>query len=208
MLRSTFCVAAWLVLAVAPGGPAPVGAASLDGLEVAAPEAADQGRGPAVQPTAQGGKPTPGTSGRASGQRGGSSGSPLMGDDRDGRPWLGWWNDPDVRRDLALTDETVRQISAIVQERFQTSRGKFDEFMRERTKLNRMLSDPATTENSFELQVIRVEKLGSELEIGRTMMLFRILRQLSPEQVRKLEDIARRRNDRDRQSSGGRQGPR
>jgi hypothetical protein len=204
MFGSTTRVAACVAAALWLGGAAPMGADSRDGSEIVALEAADQGRGPAVQPTAQAGKPSPGTSGR-SGQRPGSSGSPLMSDDR---PWLGWWNDPDVRRELGLTDETVRQIGAIVQERFQTSRGKFDEFMRERTKLNRMLSDPATTENSFELQVIKVEKLGSELEIGRTMMLFRILRHLSPDQVRKLEDIARRRNDRDRQSSGGRQGPR
>jgi Spy/CpxP family protein refolding chaperone len=105
-----------------------------------------------------------------------------------------WWNDAEVKRELALTEATVKTINDIFRERWTNSRAKGQEFYREREKLNRMLSEPTVSEDSFELQVTKVDRLRSELDTGRTMMLFRMMRQLRPDQVKKLEEIAARRS--------------
>ncbi len=142
-----------------------------------------------------------------SAQRGGSkpsSGSALIDDNQ---RWA-WWNDAEVKRELALTEATVQAIEGIFRERLTTFRSKYPEMSREREKLNRMLSEPSVNEASFELQVLKVDRLRSELDTSRTMMLFRMMRQLRPDQIKKLEEIARRRSARDRdRSSSSNPGP-
>jgi Spy/CpxP family protein refolding chaperone len=118
-----------------------------------------------------------------------------------------WWNDAEVKRELALTESTVQAINSIFRERLTISRPRWQEFNRESEKLNRMLSETTTSEASFELQVLKVDRLRSELETGRTMMLFRIMRQLRPDQFKKLEEIVQRRNTRSGRDRGPGSGP-
>ena len=134
-----------------------------------------------------------------SGQTSGS-GSSLI-DDLDQR-WP-WWTDAEIKRQLGLSESTVQAINDIVRERMRSSRSKWDEFERETAKLNRM--SPAADDAIFELQVRRVETLRSELATSRTMMNFRIAKQLQPDQLKKLREIVeRRRADRDRSPGQGR----
>ena len=147
----------------------------------------------------------PGPQGRQSSNRPPPSGPrPGSGTDLidDNQRW-DWWNDAEVKRELALTAETVESINTIFRERLLSSRPKWQEFTREKEKLNRMLSEATVNEDSFELQVTKVDRLRSELETGRTLMLFRIKRQLRPDQIRKLEEIVLRRAQRDRDRSRG-----
>lgn len=127
------------------------------------------------------------------------SGSSMI-DDIDQR-WP-WWNDAQIKQQLGLSEATVQAIDNIVRERFRMARDRAQEFDRERAKLDRM--GPSMDENAFELQVRRVESLRTELTISRTMMNFRIAKQLQPEQLKKLREIAeRRRASRDRSPGQG-----
>lgn len=202
MIRSLVAVSAGLLTALILQTPAAAGSGATNGS--AAPTA---GVGSTQTPPAT---PHAGPQGRSStpnrpapsGQRGGprpSSGTDLIDDNQ---RW-NWWDDAEVKRELALTDATVESINNILRERFASSRPKWQEFSREKEKLNRMLSEATVSEESFELQVMKVDRLGSELETSRTLMLFRIRRQLRPDQIKKLEEIALRRAQRDRDRSRG-----
>jgi hypothetical protein len=117
-----------------------------------------------------------------------------------------WWNDPEVKQQLGLTEATVKAVETIVGERRQAFGAKWQEFERERDKLNRM--GASTDESAFQVQVMMVERLRSDLATSRTMMLFRIRKLLQDHQVKKLRQIANRRDQeraaRDRASNQGR----
>ncbi len=195
MIRSIVACAG-LLAALVLQAPAVAGSGATNGSELALVAGTDAGQTPpAIPQTSPQGKPSTSNRPPPSGQRGGprpNSGSALIDDNQ---RWA-WWNDAQVQRDLALTPDTVKTIDGIFRERFAAFRPRYQEMNREREKLNRMLSEPSVNEERFELQVLKVDRLRSELEIGRTMMLFRMYRQLRPDQLKKLEEIAQHRSRR------------
>jgi Spy/CpxP family protein refolding chaperone len=188
-----FSLLAVLVLQAPPDVLAAAGGGTTVGAAQGSPATKASGpgtqAGPSRGPSSGRQSSGPPRSGQTSG-----SGSSLI-DDLDQR-WP-WWNDAEIKRQLGLSESTVQAINDIVRERMRSSRSKWDEFERETAKLNRM--SPAADDAIFELQVRRVETLRSELATSRTMMNFRIAKQLQPDQLKKLREIVeRRRADRDR----------
>jgi Spy/CpxP family protein refolding chaperone len=100
-----------------------------------------------------------------------------------------WWNDVEVQKALALAPEKSRTIHEIFTRRSEALRPMGDEFMRALTELDRMTRARVVDEATYQLQVVRVEALRAELNKSRTVMLYRLTRELTPEQFKKLEDI-------------------
>ena len=94
--------------------------------------------------------------------------APSAKDDRKGRPnnisasneWL-WWSDPDMRKQLSLSDEKAKKLETIFQRRLAEIQPTVDSLNREREKLNRMTNDRMADEATYSLQVAKVEFLAS-----------------------------------------------
>jgi Spy/CpxP family protein refolding chaperone len=100
-----------------------------------------------------------------------------------------WWDDAGVKRDLGLTDEGAKAIEDLYAARLAEAQPWVDDYLRQREKLDRMTSERSASEASYGLQVSRVEALRSRLAESRMVMLYRIYKELSPEQYRKLLEI-------------------
>jgi Spy/CpxP family protein refolding chaperone len=134
---------------------------------------------------AQGGGTQPGASpGRATGQQGRGGGSML---------WE-WWNDAEVQKELGLAPDKVRKITDIYAARTAQTTPLREEFTREMAELDQITRARTVDETAYAVKVAKVEFLRSELNKSRTVMLYRLFRELSPEQYRKLQDIRDRRD--------------
>lgn len=117
-------------------------------------------------------------------------------DGRSGRPadapgslgWK-WWNDPDIRKQLKLTDDQATSIEGIFEKRQSEVQPWVDTFYRETERLTKMTRERVAQEPAYTLQVSRVEAVLSRLRESRTVMMYRMFLVLQPEQHRKLQDI-------------------
>jgi Spy/CpxP family protein refolding chaperone len=101
-----------------------------------------------------------------------------------------WWKDADVQKALALSESKVKNISRIFDERARRVRPTLEKYETERAELDRLASERKISVEEFTLHVTQVEALRSELNKSRTIMNYRILRELTPEQNQKLKEIA------------------
>jgi len=148
-----------------------------------------------------------------SGQAGGRSATSPSADERKPRPgqvsasaeWE-WWNDPEIRKQLGLSDDKTKRLEAIFRQRVADIQPWVDSLNRERDKLNRMTNDRLADERTYGLQVAKAEQLLSRFRESRTIMLYRMYRELQPEQYKKLQEISEKRLDqiRGRGFGGGR----
>jgi Spy/CpxP family protein refolding chaperone len=104
----------------------------------------------------------------------------------DKRPELPkWWIDPKLRAELGITD----QQSAAVERVWQKSSPSLSEGWEKLRKLEEVLSK--LTDGSDEAAVIaqsdRVENLRAELRKGRTLMIYRMNKLLTPDQRAKVK---------------------
>ncbi|MCC7007631.1 MAG: hypothetical protein IT184_02335 [Acidobacteria bacterium] len=106
-----------------------------------------------------------------------------------------WWNDPNVKSDLKLSDEKARVIEGIFQKRQAEAKAWWEQLQREQDRLTRMTRERVADEATYALQVSKVETLAARLREGRTLMLYRIYLELQPEQFKKLQDLMDRRRD-------------
>jgi Spy/CpxP family protein refolding chaperone len=113
-----------------------------------------------------------------------------------------WWNDAAVKKELALTDAKSREIDRIYQERSRHAKPFYDQLVKEREEQDRMAKERLVDDVTFALQVARVDALFSELRKSRAIMIYRMSRKLTAEQLKKLEEIQDRRN-RDGRGRGG-----
>jgi Spy/CpxP family protein refolding chaperone len=104
-----------------------------------------------------------------------------------------WWNDPDIRRELRLSDETAANLQAIFQRRVSEIQPLVNSLNHESDRLNQMTNARVADEVTYGLQVARVEWLASRFRETRTIMLYRMFRELQPEQYRKLQQIIEQR---------------
>ena len=96
-----------------------------------------------------------------------------------------WWIDAKARAELAITD----QQSALVEQIWQKSAPALREGREKLNKLEEVLS--ALTNGNDEAAVVaqstQVEKLRAELNTGRTLMIYKMDRILTPEQRAKVK---------------------
>jgi Spy/CpxP family protein refolding chaperone len=151
----------------------------------------------AGQPSSGQGSNKPSGSGDGRGGRQGSSPPP-----QSFSGWV-WWRDSDVRKELQLTDEQVRRIEGIFEKREAEIKPVMDRIHRESDRLNKMIYDRVADEASFSVQVAQLEALWTRVRESRTIMLYRMYRELQPDQHKKFQEMMAARN-RTRNSGPGR----
>ena len=122
---------------------------------------------------------------------------------RQGGPGFQWWADPAVKAEIRLTDDQVKRLKEIFEKREVEIKPLADMLNREGDRLDRMTRERVADEITYSVQVAKVESLYGRLRESRTMMIYRMYRELQPEQYKKLQELMDR-----RRSDGRGSGPR
>jgi Spy/CpxP family protein refolding chaperone len=104
-----------------------------------------------------------------------------------------WWKDAEVQKELGLTADKVKRIDDFFERRSKDMKPWVDRWQHEREVLDTMTRAATVDEATYALQVQEVQSLSARLGESRTMMLYRIYRELQPEQYKKLQEIFARR---------------
>jgi Spy/CpxP family protein refolding chaperone len=132
---------------------------------------------------------------QASQQRGGQGHS---GDkNSDHKPPPKWWIDPQLRADLAITDAQSAAVDDIWQKSLPTLRDARGLLEKQEDVLSVMIRDGAA-EAAVAAQIERVENMRAELNKGRTLMIYRMNKVLTPEQRAKVKAMMERRDSKGR----------
>jgi Spy/CpxP family protein refolding chaperone len=107
-----------------------------------------------------------------------------------------WWTVDSVRAELRLTPQQSDDIEQVFQSTAQKLRAAKAELDRQEAALDRLLTDRTADEAQVVAAIDRVEAARSELGRTRALMLFRMHRLLTPEQVARLKAI----HDKDKRS--------
>jgi Spy/CpxP family protein refolding chaperone len=94
-----------------------------------------------------------------------------------------WWQNERFQKELKLTSEQITRIEGIFQAAEPMLRAQKDAVDRREEKLSKLISDPKSTESGVLQATDRLEMSRNELTRTRTLMLFRIRRVLSDEQL-------------------------
>jgi len=124
-----------------------------------------------------------------------------------------WWQTERFQKELKLTPEQITRIEGIFQASEPLARAQKDAVERREEKLSKVISDPKSDEPSVIQATDRLELARNEMTRTRTLMLFRIRRVLSDEQLLKLnamhahdrserERLDRERRERERKNKG------
>ena len=115
---------------------------------------------------------------------------------RDNRPpeqrWK-WWNNPEDRREFGITDQQSAQIDQIWESYAPAARARIRELERLEEALAKTIKEGTADVPTVQQQVSRVEKLRAEQTTHRTVMLYRMMQVLTPEQRTKVEALLARR---------------
>jgi Spy/CpxP family protein refolding chaperone len=105
-----------------------------------------------------------------------------------------WWQDEQVRRELALTAEQSTRLEAIFQKTQPTLRERMQTLNQAEDQLDRLIEKG---DDASVLEYVGVvESARAELNKTRTMMLLRMRRALTADQWAKFTALAEARNDR------------
>jgi len=128
------------------------------------------------------------------------------GQPSNGRPNLlsewQWWSDADVQKTLGLAEAKVKNISRIYEDRVRRSQQLLERYEKERAELNRLTEERQISVEEYAIHVTQVEALRTELNKGRLVMLYRIFRELTPEQNKRLTEIFEKRREAMRNGRG------
>jgi Spy/CpxP family protein refolding chaperone len=107
-----------------------------------------------------------------------------------------WWNDAEVQKELALSADKIKRINDFYGRRNAELRPIVHDYVKQQAELDKMTRDRAVDEGTYSLQVLKVESSRARLNESRMVMLYRMFRELTPEQHNKLQDILDRRFNR------------
>lgn len=155
-----------------------LGAALAALLGITGAELVAQRPAPGLQNGQQAAKPTSPT----------GAGAPQSGGPQ--RPYpKPWWQDEASKKELGLTPEQAKQLEVIYASAKEEGAGYLDAFKREEKELDRLIADSKAEQWMVLRQIDRVETQRSNYNKLRTMTLYRMNRQLTPEQRVKLQQI-------------------
>ena len=114
-----------------------------------------------------------------------------------------WWKDDEIRKEIRLTPAQSAKIEQIFRAREREYSPYAAEFDKQRDETNRMARERKVSVEEFALQMSRWEAIRAKLNESRYVMLYRMSKELTPEQNAKLDEIRERRSQ-----SRDRSGPR
>ena len=110
-----------------------------------------------------------------------------------------WWQTERFQKELKLAPEQITRIEGIFQASEPLLRAQKQAVDKREEKLSKVISDPKSDEPSVIQATDRLELARNEMTRTRTLMLFRIRRVLSDEQLLKLNTMHEHdRSERDR----------
>lgn len=110
-----------------------------------------------------------------------------------------WWNDELVRRELGLSVEKAKKIDGFFQDRSRRLAPIVAELEKQEEELDRLTRERLVDEVTYSLQAGRVWDLRRRFGESRTIMLYRIYQELTPDQYKKLQAL----RERNRSGRGG-----
>ena len=117
-----------------------------------------------------------------------------------------WWQTERFQKELKLAPEQITRIEGIFQASAPLLRAQKEAVDRREEKLSKVIADPKSDEAAVVQSTDRLEMARNELTRTRTLMLFRIRRVLTDEQLTKLNDIhahdQRDRREREKKDKG------
>lgn len=113
-----------------------------------------------------------------------------------------WWKDEREKAELRLGEDQASRVDAIFQESWPKLRESYDVLNKSEAQLDALIKRKETSEADVVRQLEQVKEARGEVNKNRTLMLYRMYRILSPEQLVKLEEI-RKRHERSRGPSRG-----
>ena len=108
-----------------------------------------------------------------------------------------WWKDEREKAELRLADDQATRVDAVFQEWWPKLRASYEELNKREGQLDALIKRKETSETDVIRQLQQVKEARGEVNMNRTLMLYRMYRILSPEQLVTLEDI-RKRHERSR----------
>jgi Spy/CpxP family protein refolding chaperone len=104
-----------------------------------------------------------------------------------------WWKDPDFKKEIRLTDAQSAKIDAIYRTRAREYLPFDAEMDKQLAETNRLAAERTASVEEFALQVSRMETLRTKLSESRWVMLYRMSKELTPEQYKKMQEYRERR---------------
>jgi Spy/CpxP family protein refolding chaperone len=107
-----------------------------------------------------------------------------------------WWKDPEVKRQVGLTDELSGRIEQSYQRRQRNAAPLIAELQTKASALDAMIAARNVRSEALTAHVLLVEALRSRINESRQVMLYRFYQEMTPEQYQKFDALmdARRRN--------------
>lgn len=99
-----------------------------------------------------------------------------------------WWIDPQLRQQLGITDAQSKAVEEIWQKSVPELRDSWKRLNQLEDTLNKMIQD-AADESAVVAQIEKVENARAEVNKGRTHMIYRMFRVLTPEQRAKVNAL-------------------
>lgn len=120
-----------------------------------------------------------------------------------------WWTSDQFKSELGLTADQSARINKIYQDTLPELHQEWDELDRLETKLSRLFESSSSDEAVLARQIDRVETARANLNKSRALMLMRMRRVLTTEQLVRFKTLAERYDAEARKSgpsrpSGGR----
>ena len=111
-----------------------------------------------------------------------------------------WWINPDSRKEIGITDAQSARIDQIFESMFPAQRSKWRELQQLEPAVSKLLKERVADVAMVTQQVERMEKLDAERRALRTVMLYRMNLELTPDQRLKLDAFIKRRDENRRKS--------
>ncbi len=122
-----------------------------------------------------------------------------------------WWQNDRFKAELGLSNEQSAKLEEIFQAAMPRIRATFEDVERLENQMSKLIAANDTTEVDVVRQLNQVQAARNEVDRQRTLMLFRMQRELTPEQRAKFKAMRdrweqERREGRRQDPSGPRQG--
>lgn len=112
-----------------------------------------------------------------------------------------WWMDPTDRAELEISDRQSAKIDEIFRSHMGMQRERAAEFRKLEPTVDQLIKEGTADPSYVGQQVQRLESLKADMNTARIVMLYRVMRELSPEQREKLKRLQERRDAERRKST-------
>lgn len=120
----------------------------------------------------------------------------------DGPRRMPWWKAEDTRAELGISDKQSKDIDDIFQETLPSLRAAKEELDKLDEAVTKLIKESTADVTVIAKQVAQAEQARANLTTGRTVMLYRMHRLLTPEQRAKLDAMFERREAERRKNNG------